>query len=210
MRMPIFTSFILIVLLTQFAIRRSNHREQSKEEDFWNKELEANSTRRKSLDGLNYIKIPANKLPWGSLPEDDEVIFCEKTITNLMEQKIVNLTGFTNPELKLEYAAPNTTELTAYDQNYTTLVTNLQTWGQHLYNAALYEEALMVLEFAASTRTDVSATYKLLCDMYQTKLGLSKEMMDKKIEALIPIAESLKSLSRDSILNYLNSFKEAV
>ena len=66
------------------------------------------------------------------------------------------------------------------------------------------------MEFAASTRTDVSSTYKLLCDMYQTKLGLSKEMMHKKIDALIPIAESLRSLSRDSIVDYLNSFKEAV
>ncbi len=208
MRMPIFTSFIMIVLLTQFAIRRSNHKEQSNEKAFWEKERKANSTRRKSLDGLNYIKIPANRLPFGALPDDKDVVFCEKTITNLIDQKIVNLTGYSNTELKLEYGAPNITNLTTFDQNYTTLVTNLQTWGLHLYNAALYEEALMVLEFAASTRTDVSGTYKLLCDMYQTKLGYSKEVMTKKIKALVPIAESLRSLSRDSIVEYLNSYLE--
>ena len=127
MRMPIFTSFIMIVLLTQFAIRRSNHKEQSAENAFWEKELKANSTRRKSLDGLNYINIPANNLPFGALPDDGDVLYCEKIIKNLMEQKIVNLTGYSNTDLKLEYGAPNITELTIYDQNYTTLVTNLQT-----------------------------------------------------------------------------------
>ena len=204
MRLPIFTSFILIVILTNIAIHRNDAKIRKNEEEFWDKELRANGTRRKSLDGLNYIKIPLDKLPFGALAGNDEVDFCERTITRLAEQKIVNLTGITNTDLKLEYGAPNITSLTTYDQNYTTLVTNLQKWGKELYDASLYNEATTVLEFSISTRTDVTATYKLLCDLYKNRLALEAPVSESKIRALLPVAESLNSLSKDNILSIIH------
>lgn len=208
MRLPIFTSFILIVILTNIAIRRNDAKIRKNEEDFWDKELRANGTRRKSLDGLNYISIPLDKLPFGVLPGNDEIAFCEKVIENLSKQRIVNLTGITNTDLKLEYGAPNITSLTNYDQNYTTLVTNLQKWGKELYDASLYKEATDVLEFSISTNTDVTATYKLLCDLYKNRLSLGSSEADEKIRALLPVAQSLNSLSRDNILSILHTALE--
>ena len=206
MRFPFFTSFIIFVIITQMAIRRTNNMDQSNNDEFWAKESKANATRRKSLEGLNYISIPLDKLPFGTMPEDDEVLFCERAIQTLSSRKIVNLTGFTNTDLKLEYGAPNISALTNYDQNYTSLVTNLQKWGKLLYDAGFYKEASIILEFSVSTRTDVTASYRLLCDMYQTKLGLTSGEFDQKIRAMIPVAESLKSLSKEPILNLLNSY----
>ncbi len=205
MKLPILTSFILFVLATQFAIKRSNDREQKSEDDFWDKERRANSTRRKSLDGLDYITIPVDRLPFGMMPDNDEVLWSEKLIKNLAEQKVVNLTGYTNTDLKLEYGAPNITELTVYDQNYTTLVTNLQQWGKALADAGFYKEAQTVLEFAVSTRTDVTQTYRLLCDLYKTKLDMTGDEITRKIDSMIPIAESLNSLSKDTIISILRS-----
>lgn len=205
MRLPFFTSFILLVVFTQIAIRRSNSKEQKREDDFWARELEANGIRRKSLENLNYIHIPMDKLPFGALPQNDEVKLCEQTIRNLSEKKIVNFTGLTNTDLKMEYGAPNITELSSYDQNYTSLVTTLQKWAKELYNEGLYKEAQELLEFSVSTRSDVTASYRLLCDMYQTKLGMNKDEINQKINALIPIAESLNSLSKDQILDGLNA-----
>ena len=208
MRLPIFTSFILIVILTNIAIHRNDAKIKKNDDDFWDKELKANGTRRKSLDSLNYIQIPFNLLPFGAMKENDEVVFCENTITRLAEQKIVNLTGITNTDLKLQYGAPNINLLTSYDQNYTTLVTNLQKWADELYNASLYEEAATVLEFAISTRTDVTATYKLLCDLYKNKLPIDSAVAQTKIKALLPVAESLNSLSRSNIISILNEALE--
>ncbi|WP_026527563.1 hypothetical protein [Butyrivibrio sp. VCD2006] len=204
MRLPVFTSFILIVILTNIAIHRNDAKIRKNEEDFWDKELRANSTRRKSLDSLNYIRVPLDKLPFGAVKGNDEIDFCERTITRLADQKIVNLTGITNTDLKLEYGAPNITSLTTYDQNYTTLVTNLQKWGKELYDASLYKEATDVLEFSISTKTDVTATYKLLCDLYKNKLSLSSSESSAKIRSLIPVAESLNSLSKENILSILH------
>ena len=205
MRLPVFTSFIMIVLITNFAIRRSNEKARKDEENFWNKELRANSTRRKSLDSLNYIIIPVDKLPFGAIKGNAEVDFCEKNILRLSDQKIVNFTGITNTDLKLEYGAPNITLLTTFDQNYTTLVTTLQKWAHELNEAGLYKEAACVLEFSISTKSDVTASYKLLCDIYKNRLSLSSPELENKIRAILPIAESLNSLGKNNIVYLLNS-----
>ncbi len=203
MNLPFFTSFIILVLITQLAIRRNDIKTQKSEDDFWEKERKANSTRKKSLDNLNYIHIPLERLPFGKMPDNIEVVSCEDSIKSLSDKKIVNFTGLTNTDLKLEYGTANITSLSAYDQNYTVLVTTLQKWAKELYDAGFYSEATSLLEFSVSTRSDVTASYKLLCDMYQTKLGLSKDEMRRKIDALVPIAESLNSLSKSQILDLL-------
>jgi len=204
MKLPFFTSFIILVLITQLAIRRSDSKAQKSEEEFWERERRANSTRKKSLENLNYIYIPMDRLPFGVTEGNDEILSCEKSIKNLSDKKIVNFTGMSNTDLKLEYGTANITSLSNYDQNYTVLVTTLQKWAKELYNAGFYKEATTILEFSVSTRSDVTASYRLLCDMYRTKLGLSKDEMQKKIDALVPIAESLNSLSKSQILESLN------
>ncbi len=204
MRLPVFTSFIMIVIITNLAIRRSNEKARRDEENFWEKESRANSTRRKSLDSLAYITIPIDELPFGVVKNNAEVDYCEKNILRLADQKIVNFTGITNTDLKLEYGAPNITLLTNYDQNYTTLVTMLQKWAGELSEAGFYKEAASILEFSISTRSDVTASYKLLCDLYKNKLSLSDFEIKNKIKTILPIAENLNSLSKDNIVYILN------
>ena len=68
-------------------------------------------------------------------------------ILSLKDQPIVNFTGLTNTELKLQYGAPNITLLTTYDQNYTLLVRTLQQWAQALYDGGFSKEACQLLEF---------------------------------------------------------------
>ena len=62
------------------------------------------------------------------------------------------------------------------------------------------EEAIPVLEFAVSTHTDISATYRTLASIYYDKQERNK------IEHLKEIAESLRSAMRPSILKTLDEF----
>ncbi|WP_026667270.1 hypothetical protein [Butyrivibrio sp. AE2005] len=170
---------------------------------FWEKERKSNNVRRKSLENLDYICIPVDVLPFGTSGSNKELENSEQNVLALKDEKIVNLTGITNTDLKLEYGTANITELSLYDQNYTALVRALQNWGKALYDAGRYEDAAKVLEFAVKTRSDITATYKLLIDMYKTKLFLSAPEIEKKINSLIPIADNLNSLSRLTILKLL-------
>ena len=200
MKFPFLASFIIICIISSLLSRRASRKSEENEASFWEKELQSNNVRKKSLENLEYIHIPFDLLPFGTAGENASLMEAENELTALKDEKIVNLTGISNTDLKLEYGTANITPLTQYDQNYTALVCSLQKWGQALYDLGRFEDATKVLEFAVKTRTDITATYRLLIDLYKTKLGLNEEEIQKKLDGLVPIAKNLNSLSRQTIL----------
>nr|WP_297703682.1 hypothetical protein [uncultured Butyrivibrio sp.] len=199
MKLPFLATFIIFIIVANIATRRVSRKTEQREQEFWDREREANSVRKKSLDSLEYIHIPIDTLPFNTHDDNAMIKKAEDEVFALKDEKIVNFTGITNTDLKMEYGAPNITVLTQYDQNYTSLVIALQNWGEALYNSGYYEDAAKVLEFSVKTRTDISSTYRLLVDMYKTKLGLNESEMRKKLEGMLPIAKALNALSRTQI-----------
>lgn len=199
MKYPIFASVVVFCLWLMFDLHRLRNKEAKKYQNFIDRENEANSTRRKSLDDLQYITIPFNELPMDTLNDDPKVNEYHQTLRDLSANSIVNLTGFTNTDLKLQYGAPNIDLLTNYDQAYTLLARTLASWGQILFDNGYYNEAKSVLKYAVSTKTDVSSTYILLSKIYKS------EGNEDEIRNLIEEASSLKSLSRNTIVRKLEA-----
>lgn len=197
MRLPFLASFIVLIIWLSYEISKSRKKLNNQEKQFWEREREANRTRRKSLDGLDYIVIPLDRLPMEVGADQEEIRDCLETIRTLAQQTIVNLTGYSNTDLKLMYGAPNLTALMAYDQNYLLLARTLQKWASLLYHQSLTSEAKQVLEFAVSTRTDVSGTYKLLSAIYRA------EGTEEKIDGLVETAQSLNSSMKQVIVRIL-------
>lgn len=197
MRFPIFASFIVFCIWLGYELHKHRNMEAKADRDFWQKEAAANGTRRKSLDGLAYIEIPFDSLPMMVLSDDPVVKECHKTLTELSASPIVNLTGISNTDLKLQYGAPNIDLLSQYDQRYTILARTLQTWANQLYEKGCTDAARSILEFAIETHTDISASYKLLSAIYQ------EAGQPEKIKALIPVAENLNSPLKKHIVQSL-------
>lgn len=193
----IFMVFVYAIVIVAQATRRQRTLAEKKEQEFWDRENRANSIRKKSLAGLDYVKIPLDKLPMDALPEDEKARECTDLLTYLSTQPIVNFTGFTNTDLKLEYGTANITVLSQYDQNYTTLVRTLQQWAELLLKADLAEKAETVLSYAISIGTDVSHTYFCLAKIYADRSEYGK------IADLIHQAEGLRSALRNSIVRTL-------
>lgn len=199
MRFPFLASFIIFILWLTFALSRARRREEKQQQQFWARERQANATRKKSLDDLPYITIPLASLPTAA-SKNSSVQECLETLNTLSSRQIVNLTGYSNTDLKLMYGAPNITVLTEYDQNYTLLVRTLQKWAVLLYEQHFIHEARTVLEFAVSTNTDVSSTYRLLAQIYQS------DGESEKIAGLLQRASTLRSLSKNTIVRILQEF----
>ena len=197
MKLPFLASFIVFIVWLSFMITRSRRAMELQEKQFWDREKQANRTRRKSLDGLAYITIPLDKLPLDLNTDQDDIRECVYIIRTLSTQTIVNLTGYTNTDLKLMYGAPNITALTEYDQNYTLLARTLQKWAALLHAQGHITQARTILEFAVSTRTDVSGTYRLLADIYKDS-GESE-----KVAGLMEAAQALPDFSRNIITRLL-------
>ncbi|WP_051234055.1 hypothetical protein [Butyrivibrio sp. NC3005] len=205
MKFPFLAMIIVLCFWIHLRMKMIREKGAEQNENFWEREQRANSTRKQNIDYLPYIKIPEDSLPFGALNEEPEVISCEKTIRRLAskDKKILNLTGITNTELKFKYGAANLMPLTEYDENYMILVTTLKKWAKLLYEDKLYKEAANVCEFAVSTRTDTSEVYFILCDIYKNHLDLTPEEAEEKIKSLLPIANSINALSKTSIVNYI-------
>ncbi len=195
--------FLLIASFLIFSIvffLRLNHVksiESKAYDEFWARENKANYTRKKPLDNLNYITVPDELLHMKPENSNEELDECIKNLNDLSEYKIVNLTGYTNTDLKLEYGTANITILSEYDFHYTNLATLLQRLAEKLHESGNDALAIMTLEFAISTNTDVSKSYYLLAQLY------TDAHTPEKIFDLMESAQNIKSMQRDAILKHL-------
>ncbi len=199
MNLALLASLIALSLIVSGSVRTQNKRSREREQSFWERETRANSVRRKSLDGLPYVRIPLEAFPTHLLQENETVLECISIIEALTSQKIVNFTGYTNTDLKLEYGTANITELSEYDQNYTVLVRTLQKWADILLENGYAQEAVVLMEFAVSTGTDISRTYYALAE-YRASRGEYD-----RIEHLTASAEALHSSNKKVILRHLRA-----
>ena len=197
MNLVINASVLIGSAIIALYLMRNKKKGSSLKEEFWEKERQANSTRRKPLDDLDYIRLSLEDFPMTLLSDIPKVEDYKQIIQSLSELPIVNFTGISNTELKLRYGAPNIDLLMSYDQNYTLLVRTLQQWAQMLYENGYVDEARRMLEFAISTGSDVSSTYRLLCQIYH------EQNTPEKISELYPIAEVLHSAMQKTIVRIL-------
>lgn len=187
-------SFIIFVLILNYFILKSNQNHQNSEDGFWEREQKANFTRRQDISNLCYITIPPEIIPQ-NLHTD-----AEKTLLELSSKQLLNLTGMTNTDLKLQYGAANLETLSQCDSHFTTFVRTVPVYAKELADAGHTENARQLLEFAVSCQADSRSIYTQLADMYQ-QAGQSD-----KIQGLIASANGLRSLDGPIIAEKLKSY----
>lgn len=191
---PFLTVFIIFLLTLAYFLRKNAKDQKEAEERFWNREHEANFARRKDISNLEYITIPLEKLPMDLHTE------AEQKLKELSSATILNLTGYSNTDLKLEYGPANLEALTEYDNHFTELVHVLPVYAQELLDADHPESARALLEFGVSIHADAGSVYTMLADLYQ-KAGETD-----RIPELIRSAEELRSISKNAIVGKLKAY----
>lgn len=202
MKFPILASVLIFVVWLTYELAKYTNLGKKAESDYWKKEHASNSVRKKSLDDLDYITIPLDTFPLDLFPENQIIKDCIEQILVLSEQKIVNLTGISNTDLKLTYGTANITALSEYDSNFTLLVRSLNLWGTELYNAGYIDETEVLFEYAIAIGSDISNTYRILAQIYSAKNRVDK------IAVLEISALTLNSLMQKSILNALSEISQ--
>ena len=197
--------FLLALVFTAwlaFERIKSSKQDDERVRAFWEREREADSTRKKNLDTISYIKVPnwitLDSLS-SSLPTDDtELNRCNDILNSLMHQRILNLTGMTTTDIKLEYGPANINKVDEYDQNFTLFAQTIYAYGERLHTLGFDHEAMRVLRFGIDSLSDISGNYKLLATLY-IKYG-----QQDKIPELKAAASKLNSLLKNSIIKYLD------
>ncbi len=198
MKYPFFASFIILILVIRHAIRRNRNLDESSRAAFWEKERLANETRKKPLDDLIYITPDTSAFPMDVMQDNEEIADCKRIIEELKNEKIVNLTGITNTDLKLKYGVANLPALTSYDDRFTLLVQTYEKWADILWENGHVSEAVPILEEQVRIRADVASVYKKLASYYK------ENGQSEKIPHLHEVADTLNPTSRSVILRYLD------
>lgn len=198
MALSLFGLFIIFVAIVSFYRKRHDTRQQEAEQNFWEREQEANFARRKDISGLSYISIPFEHFSIGAF-SDTQLSEIETALVALREKKILNLTGLTNTDLKLLYGPANLPALTEYDQNFTDMLQLFSQYVNRLIELDHFDTAIPVLEFCVECGSDISTHYTLLANHYQSN-GQHENLAELRTKA-----SSLNSLTKSSILQKLDT-----
>lgn len=203
----LFILFLIFVAWFAYERAKSSRIDKQRSEAFWQRENEANNTRRKNLDTLQYIVIPDSiLLPNLSehIPANDtELMRCNDILVALQDKRILNLTGKTTTDIKSEYGPANLAVLDEYDSNFTLLAKTVYAYGEQLHRLGFDHEAMKVLRFGIDSLSDISGNYKLLATLY------AKYDQPERIKELKEIADGLDSLMKNTILRILDEISSA-
>lgn len=196
----IFFCTVIIGFEILYHKKKSDSDSEKARRRFWDRESKANSVRKKDITYLNYIDIPLESLPMLNI-DDDELNEYEELIKSLADRKILNLSGQSNTDLKLEYGPANLPELISYDENYITLVGTIAKWGARLIELGYTDEAVTVLEYGISIGTDVGRNFYMLADIYR------KNNQKESLDRLITAAGQLNSIMSKPIVTKLTQIR---
>lgn len=193
---------LIICAVIAYNKRKSDRTMQKASDNFWDKEREANLTRRKDISKLPYITIPYESLPLDALPGSEEYCAAVQQLQSLSGKQILDLSGKTNTDLKLTYGAANLPALMECDQNYLILIRTLSRMAGLLSDAGNDTAAESVLCFALDAGSTIRSDYEQLAVIYSQRRDYHK------LDALIARAEHLDSPTKLSLLASLNAIKE--
>ncbi len=156
MHIPVFLAVTLIlVVLVNLASSKNKRDREASLNAFWDREMKANTTRKKDISNIDFITIPDFlSSPTGSVSEEIQDI--EARISELKEKKMVNFSGKTNTDLKLEYGAANFPLLSEWDSNYIKLVQLMQKYILALRKEGYDEKASQIVTFAREIAPEVN------------------------------------------------------
>ena len=193
--------FIILLAIFQFFLKKNTKKHEEQNKEFWKREREANTVRKKDISALNYIIIP-DTLPVPvdySGSEGNNLKTALNYFYTFKDKKMLNLTGKSNTDLKAAYGAANLDALSEYDENCTQMLKSIIPLATELNKSGLTDEAAAYLEFGISCHTDITQNYIMLGEYYASKGNKDK------IQHLVNVAESLDSLTKKTIISRLDS-----
>ena len=177
--------FIIILVLIQLYIKKSDTSQKNNIKKFWEREQKANATRKKDISTLKYIEwdttLPVkenNTLLSDILKNNPEADSAYNKIISVKDKNIINLTE--------------------YEDNYTLLIKNLAVLGHILKEQGDITDATHYLEYSIRIGSDIRSCYADLKDIYIS------QNHTEKVDKLRQYASMIKSVNKELIINLLN------
>ncbi len=197
-----FICFLIFIAWRFYEQRKSERMEKKISDDFWKKEEEANQTRKKDITNLSLLQVKKADLPKIS-STDEAVLNYMEHLHQIVKNPMIDLSEYSNTDLKLAYGVANFKTLCEYDDNFNHFLITLSNLANSLMNVGLYEEAGNFFEFALHYGSKRLNDYTGLAEVF---LKLNKP---EQITALIRQLEDGCHPRKTTIINALEEIKNS-
>jgi hypothetical protein len=163
--------FVFLICFTIFAAwlfyeqHKSQKMDDNASNEFWEREERANRTRNKDISNLPLLHVEETEIPdCGS--DDETITYYIRLLHENIKRPMMDLSSYSNTDLKLAYGVGNFKTLSDYDENYNTFLLNLTNLARAYFRAELYEQAAATLRLALAYGSQKIIDYSCLAKSY--------------------------------------------
>ncbi len=168
--------FILIYLVCfcifcawLFYEQRKSQRQQKKaSDDFWARETLANSTRKKDISDLPLVRVEEKEIPFVETQEESIINYIGQ-LRQIIQEPMLDLSDYSNTDLKLAYGVANFKTLSEYDENFNTFLVTLTNLARSFERNGYHEQAkdtyLMALRHGSRRAGDYEELAKIWLEL---------------------------------------------
>lgn len=197
----IFICFLIFCAWLHYEKGKSQRKQDRESRTFWTREEKANHTRNKDISHLPLFQLDESLIPMPESTDENVVYYQDRTRASLA-QPMMNLSGYTNTDLKLSYGTGNFNTLSSYDKNFNDFLMNMSNLAKAYYKAGLYEDAASVYQLCLESGSDKSTDYRALAKTY-ARLGTTW-----KIDELITQIERSDLPRKETLINHLRDIRK--
>lgn len=195
----LFVCFLIFILWMHYEKRKSEKKQSQASQEFWQREEEANHARNKDFSDLPMFIPAQNDIPF---PEttDENAVYYQKRVRDSLELPMMNLSKYSNTDLKLAYGVGNFKTLSDYDANFNNFLINLSNLGNAYHTVGLYEEAAAIFRYCLDAGSEKARDYKALADTYAAmgRSGKISELITEVERSELPrkstLVENLRAI----------------
>ena len=176
--------------------RKSSRIQKKASEDFWAREELANTTRKKDISDLPLVHIGEEEIPFLETPDESITIYIGQ-LRQIIKEPMLDLSDYSNTDLKLAYGVGNFKTLSEYDENFNAFLVALTNLARSYERAGYHEQAKDTYLTALRHGSRRAGDYEELAKIWMT-LGRPDE-----VTALIHDLENGSHPRKDSIISLL-------
>ena len=195
----LFVCFLIFIAWMHYEKRKASREEKRRSDAFWQQEEKANHSRNKDISGLPFFHPDTDKIPLIQT-SDENIIYYQKQVLSSADLPMMNLSQYTNTDLKLAYGVGNFKTLSDYDENFNVFLMNLSNLAKAYREADFLTEAASVYRLCLDYGSDKSTDYRALGSTYSAlkETGKLLSLIDEVKQSDLPrrdaLTESLEQL----------------
>lgn len=144
-----FGLFLIFLIWFTYERRKADRQSVYSDETFWEHEKRASHTPTANIENLDYITLDTSVIPAPREDDPTELTEALEGILSLKDCRMLDLSAYTNTDLKLKYGTFNFTVLAKADADFSALIEGCDKAGDILAELNRYDEAYRLVKYAA-------------------------------------------------------------